>query len=530
LKRVLRLYNTVKYLKPIQVFYQLWYRILKYFSYSVHQKQIPLKLVSTDFFAYPFILPTARYFHPNKFVFLNLSKQFGQTINWNESEYGKLWNYNLQYLDYLNQQNIDQQTTLVLIHSLYKEIHTGRIPNEPYPASLRILNLIKFIHRTNEKNTLVLSFLNNQISYLSKNKEYHILGNHLLENAFALTAAGLVSQDHKLFKESSQLLLSELNEQILPDGAHFERSVMYHAILFERLLDLINLFLKNEFDQSSKINLVLKQKAENMLGFIQKICFSNLDMPMFNDASNGISSSIPELIQYAATLGIQTKPIQLKESGYRKLESNNFEIVIDVEGIAPNYQPGHAHADSTSFICYINQKPFLVETGTSTYQAGKRRAIERASSSHNVVVINQINSADVWGAFRVGKRPNVKLLKEENNEIVLSHDAYSNQGITYLKRSFSLHQELSITDEVKAIKNINSCIAYFHFHPTISAIVNENECSIDTEIAKLYFKGAKEIKLSNYEFAEAFNVTKTALKAEVHFDTILHTTIVKKHD
>lgn len=517
-------------MKSIQVFYQFWYRILTYLSFSSKHKQLPLPLNGTDFFAFPFILPKARYYHPNKFVFLNLSKEFDQNINWEENGYGKLWNYNLQYLDYINQYNIDQKTAIALIHSLSKEIYAGRLRNEPYPASLRILNLIKFIHRTNEKNGMVLSFLNNQITFLRKNKEYHILGNHLLENAFALTAAAMVCGSHKLFKTASRLLIAELNEQILPDGAHFERSVMYHAILFERLLDLINMCQKIHFDESDKLKLELLKFAEKMRGFLPQICFSNLDMPMFNDASNGISSSMNELIQYASNLGIKPMPIQLKECGYRKLLSDNYELIIDVEGIAPDYQPGHAHADSTSFICYVKQKPFLVETGTSTYQADKRRAVERASSSHNVVVVNQINSADVWGAFRVGKRPKVKILKDESNEIIVTHNAYSDQGVGSLKRSINLGQNLTITDEVKANRKLDSCIAYFHFHPEVQINLNEKEALIYSEIANLKFEGALKIELSSYEFAEGFNKTKLAMRAAVHFDNLLLTSISINHE
>src|SRR2546429_6431909 len=37
------------------------------------------------------------------------------------------------------------------------------------------------------------------------------------------------------------LVRRELEEQILPDGGHFERSPMYHAIVLEDVLDLLHL-------------------------------------------------------------------------------------------------------------------------------------------------------------------------------------------------------------------------------------------------------------------------------------------------
>jgi hypothetical protein len=38
-----------------------------------------------------------------------------------------------------------------------------------------------------------------------------------------------------------QIVDSEIGEQILPDGGHFERSPMYHAMILEDCLDLLNI-------------------------------------------------------------------------------------------------------------------------------------------------------------------------------------------------------------------------------------------------------------------------------------------------
>ena len=37
----------------------------------------------------------------DKFTILNLSKKFNDKIDWNFSEHGKLWTYNLTYFEYL---------------------------------------------------------------------------------------------------------------------------------------------------------------------------------------------------------------------------------------------------------------------------------------------------------------------------------------------------------------------------------------------------------------------------------------------
>ena len=43
-----------------------------------------------------------------------------------------------------------------------------------------------------------------------------------------------------MYDKASCLLYKELDEQILPDGSHYEQSPMYHCILLDRLLDCYN--------------------------------------------------------------------------------------------------------------------------------------------------------------------------------------------------------------------------------------------------------------------------------------------------
>ena len=50
-----------------------------------------------------------------------------------------------------------------------------------------------------------------------------------------------------------RLYREQIAEQILPDGGHFERSVMYHAIILEDVLDVMSLVLFPDL----KVELVL---------------------------------------------------------------------------------------------------------------------------------------------------------------------------------------------------------------------------------------------------------------------------------
>ena len=65
---------------------------------------------------------------------------------------------------------------------------------EPYPVSLRVVNWIKWILLGNEPERRMIKSLVVQTRWLRKRLEYHLLGNHLLANAKALTTAGLFFQ------------------------------------------------------------------------------------------------------------------------------------------------------------------------------------------------------------------------------------------------------------------------------------------------------------------------------------------------
>ena len=83
---------------------------------------------------------------------------------------------------------------------------------------------------------------------LSKNLEYHLLGNHLLENGFALWFAAHFFDNAYYFKLSKRIIIKQLDEQILKDGGHFELSPMYHQLMLYRVLDCIKLANLNPCD------------------------------------------------------------------------------------------------------------------------------------------------------------------------------------------------------------------------------------------------------------------------------------------
>ena len=173
------LINTVKYLKPIQLYYRFYYflrnRIL---TKDVVQKPVPIfesiKWEKRSNFS-------INYLKSNKsFTFLNITHQFTGKIDWNYNEYGKLWTYNLNYFDFLNQNGISKEIGIDLINDYIKNDKTLKVGKESYPISLRGINWVKFLSKNGINNAIINKALYKHYIILLVNLEYHLLGNHLL--------------------------------------------------------------------------------------------------------------------------------------------------------------------------------------------------------------------------------------------------------------------------------------------------------------------------------------------------------------
>jgi len=455
------------------------------------------------------------------FSFLNTEQTFSNALDWNFSDHGKLWTYNLNYFEYLAQADMNEEQGIDLIHHFIGQEGKIKDGNEPFPTSLRIVNWIKFIvhHRIQDKK--IDTSLYRQVGRLSESPEYHLLGNHLLENAFALFFGAYYFSEKALLQQAEKLLMTQLDEQILPDGGHFELSPMYHSLMLFRLLDVINLVENNYWEPiSSTLSIELRSIAQEMLGWLKSICFDNGTFPRVNDSTVEVAPTPNELFTYAATLEIPFQASQLGASGYRKLNGANYELLIDVGQIGPNYIPGHAHADTFSFVLHHRRKPIIVDPGISTYEKNERRQLERSTQYHNTVVVDDKNQSDVWGGFRVGRRAKVVTLIEEDGLISGVHDGYNHLGCKH-SRTFSIRKHaIEILDEVSGPL---SAKAIFHFHPSVRPVLH-TDC-IAGEGWKICFSQATSIEIERYYYAEGFNRLIPAFKVVVESAKHLKTVI-----
>jgi len=520
-RKIALLYSTILHLKTIQIRYRIYYYIrrkLKCITKRIVHKKI-FNGICKSLNLLPSIINYTSYYPERSFEFLNIKHHFQYNIDWELSKYSKLWTYNLNYFEFLSQKDMSIEYGVRIIDEFIISIENNSTGFEPYPLSLRIMNWIKFIiyHQINPEK--YKNIIWTQLQCLTKQKEYHLLGNHLLENGFAFLFGAYYFNDARMYDQAKNILLKELDEQILDDGAHFELSPMYHSLMSYRVMDCYNLVLCNDlFDKELKI--FLKEKAELMLSFSQKISYQNGDIPLMNDAANGIAPSNEELFSYAGSLGLIVRESKLSQSGYRKLTNENFDLCFDVGEVGPTYQPGHAHADTLSFELHIHNRPVIVDTGTSTYEVNEIRFYERSTAAHNTVSINGENSSEVWAGHRVGKRALTKITEDSDSCVIASHDGYFKRFGVNHNRCIRLNEtEVLIEDNVTK----GEAVANFHFHPDEEIQIFGNE--VRGKDFVLTFEKALSLKLITSHYSPKFNVRIDNKSLEVAFNENLITRI-----
>lgn len=503
---IIKYWNTVKYLKMKQVYYRLYYlcrkkyRQLTDFSYppNIERKSFSLKLAK--------VVQSGKSFDGNTFTFLNMPVDFQDRIDWNYSKCGKLWNYNLNYFEYLQQASMDSETGSALVNDFINNITGNKGGIEPYPTSLRTVNWIKFFSEYNITDSSFDASLYAQYKMLLDNIECHLMGNHLLENGFSLLFGAYYFRDKLFYKKAKKILITELNEQILADGAHFELSPMYHQIVLSRVLDCVNLLKNNDEKQQQLLEFFI-EKASVMLQWLNNISFSNGDIPMVNDSSLDIAPNTKSLNDYAETLGVKCNKTAsgLSDSGYRKYSATDYELLVDAGNIGPDYLLAHAHSDTFNFVLHIKGRPVIIDTGISTYEKNEQRQLERSTASHNTVMIENAEQSRIWNGFRVAERAKVVILNETSNSIEAEHNGYKKMGISHKRRFECRENEINIQDIIlshrKNKKNIGR--AYLHFHPSIVPKIENN--SIKVSAATIVINNSDSIYIEEYPFANGFN-------------------------
>lgn len=512
IKKLVLYYNTIKYLKPVQIYGRIFSLIKK----KTISKRISLK-ESPNYSPLKPKTPFLRHDPWNtkeellkgNFTFLNHTEKLYFPPQWDNQELPLLWQFNLHYMNYLHLLDHDGKEKLVLdwINHNHKG---GSVSWHPYVISLRLVSLLK------EKwnNTEIINSIALQAEYLYKNLEYYHPANHYLENGRALIFTGLSfkesTEGKKWYKKGKEIYYKELPKQVIEDGCYFEKSPMYHNIILHGLLDLLNIL--NEEDE---FYLFIKEYLEKMLQFTNKLSFTNGSIPLFNDSTHEIAPRITYLNKYyenilnhasiqsfihAFSSHLSDKSIQTS-SGYYICKIRDIELIADFGTLGPDSIPAHAHADIFTYELYYKGLPFIIDTGVYEYQNGEMRDYCRSTKAHNTISIDGKDQAEMWGGFRVGKRyqpENVEFTETDSKKILSGEfkgwSKLIGDKLTHKRIIETSDNYIKIIDEVTG-EGEHLIENFIHLHPDVE--IKES----DEKIELINNEVILELKMVNSKYS-----------------------------
>lgn len=336
-----------------------------------------------------------------RFCFLNEQAHLGRPVDWSAPEQSLLWQFNLHYFHYLPLLEPDEQSALC--REWVAENPGGSGAGwHPYPTSLRIVNWCKAELTAPD----LLESLYLQAAHLSRNIETHVYGNHLLENARALVMAGCYLQGQgeapHWRKRGLDLYQNELDEQVLSDGLHYERSPLYHALMLEGCLDVLNVLPDDHAARGT-----LRTAARAMTDALAAVTHPDGTLALFNDTTHEIAPSTEQLLRYSHNVLDTPRTASqsaFPEAGYYVLDTDDVWIMIDGGPAGPEHLMAHAHADLFSYELSLFGERIIVDSGVYEYAAGPMRQSVRGTAAHNTVQVDGLDQIECWDSFRVARR------------------------------------------------------------------------------------------------------------------------------
>ena len=246
-----------------------------------------------------------------------------------------------------------------------------------------------------------------QLDHLAGHLETDLRGNHLVKNvkALLLGAAAFTGPRAEAWRRLGERhLAAEIEEQVLADGCHYERSPAYHCQVLADLVEcravLVPGPLCDRLDVVIRLMLPTMRLLSHPDGFVAPLNDGGLRMAHPPAAIEAAWERLAGEAPPAPPSG----PFALADAGYYGLSTLDERVIVDGAPLEPAYLAGHAHGDLLAVEWSTGGRRVLVDQGTFQYVAGPGRVATRATLSHNTVTLDGRDQSDFYGAFRVGRR------------------------------------------------------------------------------------------------------------------------------
>ncbi|MHB1304170.1 MAG: heparinase II/III family protein [Acidiphilium sp.] len=289
-----------------------------------------------------------------------------------------------------------------------------------------------------------------------------------------LIAASVALPEHAAFiPRALRFLVPEIERQILPDGAHAERSPAAHLAALQDLAEIRALLQIARAEAPPQ----LPGAIERMAVALRALRHGDGGLALFNGSSEEWPNLIDLVLSQAGRTGRSTA--SLVEAGFHRLVAGKSIVIVDA-GTPP--APGldrNAHAGTLSFEFSAGRERLIVNCGSAPASATEWRDALRATAAHSTLVIADVSSSELRPGG-LGRRPAaVEPQRQEANGahwLEASHDGWSKLfGAVHRRRLYLAEsgEDLRGEDSIEADEPQPFALR-FHLHPNVTASIQQD--------------------------------------------------------
>lgn len=328
------------------------------------------------------------------------------------------------------------------------------------------------------------------------------------------------------------IVLSEAQRQVRPDGMHFEQSLYYHIyaldlFLHARILaDLNKIPMPAQFDHTIEKMLDVisamsetsplprfgdddggrlfdsrRNRVEHLLDPLATGA-AVFDRPDFKAAADGTREETVWLLGIKGVNRFEKLPCKrqatssfcLEPSGIYVMSSSQpvqSQLAIDVGPQQPG-RVGHRHADALNVQLTVGGKMLLIDPGTFAYvDSARERDWFRGTAAHNTLQIDHLPQLESAGPFNWEGVPsaNVKcwMTGENFDLLTASHDGYQrlSDPVRHIRTVFRLESSFWLIRDVLQGAGRHHLEASWHFAPGSISTIPGGAAFVATDQAAL---------------------------------------------
>jgi len=336
------------------------------------------------------------------------------------------------------------------------------------------------------------------------------------------------------------IVLTEAERQVHPDGMYFEQSLYYHVYALDfflharalaacnsiampdnfdailgRMLEVVQVLCRNGApegfgdDDGGRVFNPRRNRADNMsdplaLGALLE-SDDEVQRPLTEEAIWMFGERATKPRSESSDAEEATSSVAFADGGLYVMasDSDDSQMLVDA-GPQGHGTSGHGHADALSIRLWTKDRRWLVDPGSYVYvSAGDERSQFRGTGAHNTLRIDALDQAVPENPFSWASLPEVSVEKWVLGSIFTlfegSHTGYRrlNDPMLHRRMIFYLHGDYWLVRDVAEGAGIHDLEILWHFTEDVSVAVSSGELTVNSVPAgsdKLVLLGANPQK------------------------------------